>query len=183
MRRSVVPLAQVSPTPVLCGASIVQALRKTALLGVLAVVASCGGPIRLGGDYADPSHSNSTLTHADLERVIAVATALGNGTADSRLHDVSEDRLDGYTVFTMASHVWTLDDGRRVMGWTSCQTRTIVVGTPPSGVWENSALVHELFHAFQGCDGILPCDAELDPTHANWTRDGLFAAILAARRE
>lgn len=183
MRRSVVELAQVSPTPVLCGASIVQALRRAAVVSALALCVSCGGPVRLGGDFADPAHSNSTLTHADLERVLAVATALGNGTTDSRLHDVSADILDGYTVYTMANQVWSLDDGRRVMGWTSCPTREMVIGTPPSGVWENSALVHELFHVFQECKGLLPVDPELDPAHANWTRDGLFNAILAARHE
>lgn len=175
-RRSVVELAQVDPTPVLCGASIVQALRRAALL---ALVASCGGPISVAGDHLDPS-APSTLTQADLDRVVALAIKLGNGTSDSRLHDVDPSVLDGYRVHTMPVHVWTLDDGRKVSGWTSCPTRTIVIGTPPSGVWEYSSLVHELFHAIEGCPRTVPVDEGCDEHHGNWVRDGLYAATRAA---
>lgn len=180
-RRSVVALAQVDPTPVLCGASIVQALRRAALLAVLPVLAVSCGEVALGGDYDDPAHQVSTLTHEDLDRVLALAIELGNGTSDSRLHGRDPSVLNGWTVYTMSTHVWTLDDGRKVSGWASCPTREMVIGTPPSGVWENSSLVHELFHVFQGCHGSAVVDPECDESHGNWARDGLFRAIIAGR--
>ena len=140
------------------------------------VLSSCTG-VHLGGDYFG---GTSTLTRDQLDRSIEVALRLGLETSDPRLH-VGVEALDGFSVYTRETHVFDLR-ALQVTGWTNCASRTIVVGTPPSG-WAESSLVHEVFHAMQGCSTPGQIDVTCDKDHANWSRDGLFPAIIKARTE
>lgn len=150
-----------------------------ALMLFLPLFSSCGQGLMIGGSYL--SASPSTITSAQLSASLAVALTLGEGTSDPKLHGKSEASLDGWVVYTTPDHV-SVHDGLKVTGWTSCQRRMIVVGTPPSG-WAESALVHEFFHVFQACESTAPTDITSDELHANWTRDGLYDAIIRARAD
>lgn len=151
-------------------------MRPPVVLAAALVLISCTG-VHLGGDYFG---GTSTLTRDQLDRSIEVALQLGLETSDPRLH-VGAEALDGYSVYTRETHVFDLH-ALQVTGWTSCASRTIVVGTPPGG-WAESSLVHEVFHALQGCSTPGPVDLTCDDVHANWARAGLFRAIVKARTE
>lgn len=143
-------------------------------LGIVALLSSCApNGVTLGGDYADRL-ARSTLTLKTLDDSVARAVSVAEG-----LPGLERGRLNGFAVYTDA-HETFFSNGVRVGGWCSCRARVIVVGTPGDGVWARSALVHELFHAMQGCDAPLPVDDGLDADHANWHRDGLFAALESA---
>jgi hypothetical protein len=87
--------------------------------------------------------------------------------------------LVGYKVFTKSVFSWPDPEGRdfKVAGITYCWAKTIVVGTPATGNWNKSALVHEFFHAMQNCKADFPPDIGTDESHAGWYRYGIFEAI------
>jgi len=103
---------------------------------VLASLSTCKG-VHLGGDFEHKAPS--TLTRAQLDRILEVTLQAGNNTTDPRLHNLGLEVFDGYTVFTKSSHSFKDSLGRDVLGFTECPTRTIVVGTPPSG-WIQSLI-------------------------------------------
>jgi hypothetical protein len=106
-------------------------------------------------------------------------------TTDPSYLDMTENcqRLVGYRVWVRSAPDWEDDWGRgfRVAGTTSCWTKIIMVGTPASGNWRDSAIVHELFHAMQECEAIQPPDIGNDTAHAGWVRYGTFDAIERTR--
>lgn len=106
-------------------------------------------------------------------------------TTDPSFLDMTQNcqRLVGYRVFVRAVPDWEDQYGRpfRVAGTTSCWTKTIIVGTPVSGNWRDSAIVHELFHAMQECEAIQPPDIGNDTAHAGWIRFGTYDAIERTR--
>lgn len=104
---------------------------------------------------------------------------------DPSFLDMTENcqNLVGYRVFVRDVPDWQDEYGRdfRVAGTTSCWTKTIIVGTPESGNWRHSAIVHELFHAMQKCEAIQPPDVGNDTAHAGWIRFGTYDAIERTR--
>ncbi len=144
---------------------------------LLFTLVSCG-PARLGGDYT--VDANSTLTHEVLEQALAAAIEAGSWTTDPRLHHQDGHALDGYTIFSEETFSFTLGD-RQVLGWTTCATRTMVIGTPANEDWSNSALVHEIFHVMQNCQDTHPVDENADAAHGNWWRDSIYHSIVRAR--
>ncbi len=147
------------------------------LIALAIACVSCKG-VHLGGDWG--GSAPSTLAQSDVDAAIDAVLQLGNETSDPRLHGVGIEVFDGYTVYTEPTSVFTDEWGRRVMGWTTCATRTIVIGTPTT-FWSEASLTHELFHVMQGCHGTTPIDEGCDEGHANWTRDGIYSAILKSR--
>lgn len=144
---------------------------------LLLTLASCG-PARLGGDHL--TGNPSTLTEETLDRAISAAIEAGDWTTDPRLHGHDEHTFDGYTIYTRDTFAFE-HYGRAVLGWCQCATRTMVIGTPASGHWANSALVHEMFHVMQGCQDVHPVDANADTSHGNWWRDGIYSAAASSR--
>lgn len=138
---------------------------------------ACHPGVILKGDELG---GTSTLTYEHLRRTLEVTLQVASETADPRLHNRTLEAFEGFDVYTRETHVFVDPLGRQVLGWTRCSERKIVVGQPASG-WYASALVHELLHVLQDCKGSLPIDAGCDGWHANWTRDGVFKAILRAR--
>lgn len=85
--------------------------------------------------------------------------------------------LVGYAVYTKPPVGPFLLNGQRVMGYTECALKTIVVAAPADGNWAHSPLIHEFYHVFQKCYAPLPVDPGLSKDHANWDRTGINEAI------
>jgi hypothetical protein len=90
-------------------------------------------------------------------------------------------RLGGTRVVPFSSTHWTDEWGRDVSGLAICGTdlfpnQTVEVGAPTDGRWRSTALEHELFHQLQHCNPTQP-RVDGDEAHANWGRDGIWAAI------
>lgn len=139
--------------------------------------------MRVAGDI-DSRFAQSGLSREDLNAAVTRALNAATFTTDIRLGDTTENcrMLMGYRVYTKSTPNWIRpSDKLRVGGETSCSQRMITVGTPMIGDWKHSSLVHEIFHAFQGCYGTLPADQTNDqPGHENWYRDGIYRAIDAS---
>ena len=139
-----------------------------------------------GGDF--DTQKPASLDREELNRMVRISLDAATLTTDPRLRDPVENcrKFWGYRVYTKPTENFMApwDDKFEIGGFTSCTTRIVVVGTPPSGNWNNSALVHEFFHVMQVCEGIPPKDTYSPPDHhENWYRDGLFAAIEWSRKQ
>ncbi|MDP2270914.1 MAG: hypothetical protein Q8K32_09300 [Archangium sp.] len=126
----------------------------------------CG--IDVGGDRDDPN-APSSLTAAALQSAVRRALDGATFTTDPHLSDSAENckAMEGFTVYTRAAPSF-IDDGEEVFGATRCWNFEVIMGTPESGDWGQSGLVHELFHVMQRCT---------PPRHENWERDGIFLGI------
>lgn len=152
---------------------------------------TCG--VRLGGDAEHPGPG--TLTYPELQSRLDAAFDATTTTTDPRLMDILElcYAMQGWMVLTRSAPSFADPYGRTIdghalliSGFTECRTKTITVGTPADGGWASSpqsSLVHELLHAFQGCEAIQPPDLGHDADHANWLRDHLFDSIERVRHE
>lgn len=142
----------------------------------------------VAGDYED-RFAKSGLTRTDVNRGVRVALDAATFTTDIRLGDTLENcrKLYGYRVYTMPVQDFLApwDKKTYIAGFTNCRLKLIVVGTPKSPfTWADSALVHEIFHAFQECEGTPPQDPNPPAEHhENWSRDGIFNAIDWARTQ
>lgn len=176
----------------LCWAIVVAMLFATTFCGCAGVPPGNPGfnscDVVVAGDYKD-RFAPSRLTQKDVERGVRVTLDAATLTTDYRLNDQTENcrMLVGYKVYTMPTLDFLLpQDGKTwVSGFTLCSSRLIVVGTPATGVdWRESSLVHEFFHALQGCVGLPPEDPGLPSKfHDNWIRDRIFDAIDWAERQ
>ena len=135
----------------------------------------CG--IDVGGDRDNPATA-STLTPDLLQRAVRRALNGATFTTDPRLSDPVENcrAMEGFTVYTKQAPTF-VDDGEEIFGVTRCWKSEIIVGTPESGSWQFSGLVHELFHVMQRCRTPLPIDSGRDAHHSNWDRDLIFYGI------
>ena len=73
-------------------------------------------------------------------------------------------------------------------GWAECANRKVMFHTGNGymfvddyerkrNTW-NTAFTHELVHAAQNCESPMPVDPGRDPSHSNWSRDGLEKSIF-----
>lgn len=138
----------------------------------------CG--VVVGGDYFD-RFASIWLTSKDIRESVNGAIHAGMFTKDERLADAKHfcDSLKGYRIYTRKESKFPIDS-RMVAGYTECPWKTIIISTPASKNWLDTALVHELFHAAQRCSPPFPVDPNADPDHANWHRDGIYDAIQYA---
>jgi hypothetical protein len=136
----------------------------------------CGMEL-MGSTTTEGSH----LSEHELMRYIRYALEGATQTTDPQLTDVERacSRMAGMRVYTNPNESFAYE-GNHVAGVTNCNARWMMIGTPPSLNWGLSSLTHELFHAMQGCGAALPLDEGTTSAHANWRRDGIFAAISAA---
>jgi len=136
------------------------------------------------GNY-DGWHKSSLLTWATLQDATDRALDATTMVTDPRLFDIIENckALGGYRVFTRDAPDWEDDYGRgfRTAGYTFCPSKVIVIGTPASGDFRESSLIHEMFHAMQNCVAEQPPDVGADTIHAGWVRYNIFQAIDAVR--
>jgi hypothetical protein len=153
------------------------------VLPLTLVLVACGAPrttpcgIQVGGDRVDSS-AVSSLTQADLDSAVRRALDGATYTTDPRLADGAENcrAMEGFTVFTRSTPTFT-DEAEEDFGVTRCWASEVVVGTPESGSWELSGLVHELFHVMQRCSTPMPIDVGRDSHHSNWDRDRIIFGI------
>ncbi|MDP1824901.1 MAG: hypothetical protein Q8L48_16715 [Archangium sp.] len=116
----------------------------------------------------DVDGSPSSLTSEGLQSAVRAALRGATFTTDPALADPAANckAMEGFTVYTRPTPTF-IDEGEEVFGATRCWRFEVIVGTPESGEWRLSGLVHELFHVMQRCA----------PGHANWERDGIFFGI------
>lgn len=149
----------------------------------LLLLTGCGVPhqspcgIDVGGDRLDPQ-ALSSLDSETLQSAVRRALDGATYTTDSRLADPAQNcrAMEGFTVFTRTTPSF-MDEGEELFGATRCWAHEIIVGTPESGQWVFSGLVHELFHVMQRCSTPLPIDDGRDAKHANWNRDLILFGI------
>lgn len=165
---------------------------RTALMSACMLLVSCAAippgegfqscDMVAAGDFKDRL-ATSGLHREDVNRAVRVALDAATLTTDPRLSDTTENcrMLMGFRIYTMPDEdfVYPYDGKTWVGGYTVCLFKYIVVGTPRAPrTWANSAAVHEIFHAMQGCEGLPPADTGVPSTgHENWFRDGIFNAI------
>jgi hypothetical protein len=143
---------------------------------------SCG--VMAAGNFEQRFKSDG-LTDEIVEDMVKRALNGTTFTTDWRLSDQTENcrMLQGYNVYTRPPGAFTItmSDGRplSVTGYTTCWQKLIVVAAPGNGVWRQSALIHELFHAMQNCKAPRPVDIGGDPDHSNWARDNIYWSIDA----
>lgn len=169
-------------------------MRRALLSACFLLLADCAG-VSAEGFYScdavragdiDSRFTPSQLWQPAVEDAVQRALNAATFTTDIRLHDTLENcrKLIGLRIYTKSEPSWIRDaDGLRVSGEASCLLNMVTIGTPSDGDFRDSALVHELFHIMQGCEGTPPAD---DPTfapgHENWSRDGIFNAIDRANK-
>lgn len=177
---------------------------RRALLGACLFWLGCAGvnpdgtsncAIIVAGDI-DSRFAPSKLDQHTLNQLVNKALDAASLTADWRLNDQTANcqAMVGFRVYTKATWNYSikLHDGRdgplkdtMVSGHTHCTLKYLVVGTPERDGrvwWNESSLVHELFHVMQGCESPGPIDKGEDFQHSNWARDGLNAAIEEAKK-
>lgn len=136
--------------------------------------------LNAAGDW-DSRFSASWLGAEQLQEAVDATLDSLHLTTDPRLQDVDKacSRMAGWNVFTVNAEQWG-SWGVQVQGTASCQFRVIKIHTPASHRWEETALVHELFHVMQGCDALGAIDSGADSDHANWTSAGIYSAVDTA---
>lgn len=143
---------------------------------------NCG--MLIGGDF--DTHGPSGLTFEVLADRLDAALDATTFTTAPALMDMTEncEALVGYKVYSKKEWSWPDPYGRgfNVGGLTWCNTKTMVVGTPESGNWRKSSLVHELIHGMQKCAAEQPPDIGKDVDHADWIRHGIYAAIEGTKK-
>lgn len=169
-------------------------MRRAILSACLLLISSCAS-VSAEGFYScdavragdiDSRFTPSRLWQPAVIDAVRRALDAATFTTDYRLHDTLENcrKLIGLRIYTKSTPNWIRDsDGLRVSGEANCQLNMVTIGTPEDGDFHDSALVHELFHVMQGCEGTPPADdPAYAPGHENWIRDGIFNAIDAARK-
>lgn len=96
----------------------------------------------------------------------------------SRLPQLNSSNLASYQLTIIDPSTKTDPWGRKVAGYTRCSMGEMVVWGYPAHP-ALSALSHEIAHALQNCTAKLPIDPGKDEDHADWTREGIDAAIEA----
>jgi hypothetical protein len=137
---------------------------------------NCG--VTVGGNI-DSRFKSDGLTDAIAQEMLDRALRATSLTTDPQLlypEDLCRN-LVGYSIYTKPPVGPFLLDGQRVMGYTECWFKMIVVAAPADGNWAHSPLIHEYFHAFQKCHAPLPVDTGQSKDHSNWSRDGINDAI------
>ena len=159
---------------------------------ILLLLASCAGVlpvntcnITIAGDF-DDRFAATWLTPKLLQEGVDRALDAASTTTDFRLNDqISNcEVLSGYRVYTKSEGMWI--DGSRthadgspqwVAGQTYCWQKLIIISTPLFPTLHWSSLVHELIHAMQHCESVLPVDSGSDEAHANWYRDEIYQSL------
>lgn len=83
------------------------------------------------------------------------------------------ERLNGYQVWLRPLDHWPDPYGRyeAISGYTSCPSKQMHIGT------DKYVFAHEIAHALQNCNALLPSEDGADDDHANWFRDGIIEII------
>ena len=159
-----------------------RSLLTTVLVGGLSCVpvpppaGNCG--ITVAGNI-DNRFKSDGLTDKIAQEMLDRALRASAYTTDPRFlypEDLCR-ALVGYYIFTKPPTGPFLLDGKRVMGYTECWLRNIIIAAPADGNWAHSPLIHEYFHAFQQCHAPEPVDPGQSKDHSNWSRDGINDAI------
>jgi hypothetical protein len=143
------------------------------ILALSVVAMSCGRQTDCGVT-TDPS---SWVTPQMIEEFVSEALFAGSNTKDPNLKDSDKfcSRMNGIHVRTEMTWAW-YEGTSFVDGLAICKFKTIIIGTPDSKKWTDTAVIHELFHVGQDCDAPKPLNGE-EPTHSNWVKDGLHEQI------
>jgi len=117
-------------------------------------------------------------TCKDFQEAEDAAYARFKLTSESRLNGKQGDlctNIRGWSVTVHPATAWVSSLGDGIYGQTFCAQNLLEIGNTKN--LKETSLYHELVHVAQKCNPSQPPDRGEDEDHADWTRNGVRAAL------
>lgn len=113
-----------------------------------------------------------------LEEVEAAVLKGMVGVNDPRLSNPNQlcASFKGWEIWQHPDPQWQ-SFGRTVVGTADCQQTQVTVAAPADGIWQHSAIAHELVHIGQQCVPTSPQRGHREGEHQNWDADNIEIAL------